>query len=158
MSLEFGLIITLVGVTCVSLSLLIVTVTCEVFKKIFKEDKVKFAPALKSEETPQARVKSRDFIIELEREVHRMRVEDAGFIGEKLEDVTPTFKIGRDIKVVVGSREFKAVVDEVGGIPSVIPKDGAEETVAAEGNMIKAPMQGTILRIPVRVGDRVEKG
>jgi biotin carboxyl carrier protein len=164
MSLEFGLTITLIGVACVCLSLIIVAVTCEVLKKLFKEEKAELPP-LKSEEIPKAGAlpKSRDFRIELEGEVHRVRVEDAGIIGEKLEDVTPTFKIERDIKVVVGSREFKVIVEDIGGIQYVVKekvqvKEGVNEAVAAEGNVIKAPMQGTILRITVTVGDKVEKG
>jgi len=165
MSLEFGLTITLVGVACVFLSLTIVAVTCGVLKRIFKEEKTELVPPLKRGEMPKAKAsaKPRDFIIELEGEVHRMRVEDAGFIGEELEDVTPAFKFERDVKVVVGGREFKAIVEDVGSIPPAVEeevqvKEGVKETVVTEGRVIKAPMQGTILRIPVRVGDRVEKG
>lgn len=159
--MEFGLAITLVGVASVFLSLTIVGVTCWVLKKLFKEEKAELASALKSEETPKVGVlpKWRDFRIELEEEVHRVRVEGAGIIGEKLEDVTPTFKIERDIKVVVGNREFKAMVEDVGGIQSIAEEEvQVKEVVAAEGNVIRAPMQGTILRIPVRVGNSVEKG
>lgn len=158
MSLEFGLTMTLVGVACVFLSLTIIAVTCGVLKKIFKEEKTELAPPSKREEIPKAGSgKSRDFRIELEGEVHRVRVEDAGIVGEELEDVKPTFEIERDIKVMVGGREFKAIVEDVGSIPAVEEEVQVKETVA-EGTMIKAPMHGTILRIPVRVGERVEKG
>ena len=68
------------------LSLTLVAVTCGVLKKILKEEKAELAPPLKREEMVKARgsAKSKDFRIELEGEVHRVRVEDVGFIGEKL--------------------------------------------------------------------------
>jgi len=176
MSLEFGLTITLIGVACVFAALTLVAVVCGVLKKAFREKKPEPAPPpsmsppvaaeaspLKKEEIAKAEVptaKSRNFRIIMEGEEHEVRVEDAGILGEKLEDVTPRLKIEREVKVVVDGKEYKVKVEEVGAIPPVVEEEVQvkEAVEKEEGKVIKAPMQGTIVRIPVGVGDKVEKG
>ena len=176
MSLEFGLTITLLGLVCVFSALTVVAVACGILKKVFREEKPELAPPpsmsppaaaeaspLKKEEIPKVEVptaKSRDFRIIMEGEEHEVRVEDAGILGEKSEDVTPGFKIEREVEVVVGGKEYKVKVEEIGAVPPIVEEEVRveEAVVKEEGKVIKAPMQGTIIRIPVGVGDKVEKG
>jgi len=176
MSLEFGLTITLVGVACVFSALTLVAVVCMVLKKAFREEKPELPPPpsmsppaaseaspLKKEEVAKSEVqtaKSRNFRIIMDGEEHEVRVEDAGILGEKLEDVAPRLKIEREVKVVVDGKEYKVKVEEVGAIHPVVEEEVQvkEAVEKEEGKVIKAPMQGTIVRIPVGVGDKVEKG
>ncbi|MFQ6080204.1 MAG: OadG family transporter subunit [Candidatus Bathyarchaeia archaeon] len=175
MSLEFGLTITLLGIVSVFSALTLVAVACGILKRVFKEKAelapppsasppaAAEAPPLNREKIPKVElptVKSRDFKITIEGEEHRVRVEDAGILGEELEDITPGFKVEREVKVVVGGKEYKVKVEEVGAIPPIMEEEVRvkEAVEREEEKVIKAPMQGTIIRIPVKVGDKVEKG
>jgi biotin carboxyl carrier protein len=175
MSLEFGLATTLLGIVSVFSALTLVAVACGLLKRVFKK-KAELAPPLSAsppataeappsnmEKTPKAELptaESRDFKITIGGEEHRVRVEDAGILGEEVEDVTPGFKVEREVKVVVGGKEYKVKVEEVGAILPLMEEEVRvkEAVEREEGKVVKAPMQGTIVRIPVKVGDRVEKG
>jgi len=156
-------------------ALTLVAVVCGVLKKAFREEKPEPAPPPSisppaaaeasplKKEIPKAEVptaKSRDFRIIMDGEEHEVRVEDAGILGEELEAVTPRLKIEREVKVVVDGKEYKVKVEEVGAIPPVVEEEVQvkEAVKKEEGKVVKAPMQGTIVRIPVGVGDKVEKG
>lgn len=175
MSLEFGLIITLLGVVSVFSALTLVAVACGILKRVFKEEgdltpppstsppAAAEAPPLEKEEIPKVEVptaKSRDFSITMEEEEHKVRVEDAGILGEELEDITPGFKIEREVEIVVGGKEYKVKIEEVGAVPPIAEEEARvkEAVEKEEEKVIKSPMQGTIIRIPVEVGDKVEKG
>jgi len=174
MSLEFGLTITLLGAVSVFSDIGLVAVICGILKRVLKEETGMAPPSaslptaaeaspLKKEEIPKVEIptaKSRRFKIIMEGEEHEVRVEDVGILGEETEDVTLGFKIEREVKVLVGGKEYKVKVEETGVIPPIVKEEVRvkEAVEKEEGKVIKAPMQGTVTRIPVKVGDKVENG
>jgi len=175
MSLEFGLTITLLGAVSVFSDIGLVAVICGILKRVFKEEtglapppsasspSAAEASPSKKEEIPKVEIptaKSRRFKIIMEGEEHEVRVEDAGILGEETEEVTPRFQIEREVKIIVGDKEYKVKVEEIGAIPPIVEEEVRvkEAVEKEEEKVIKAPMQGTVTRIPVRVGDKIEKG
>lgn len=174
MSLEFGLTITLLGIVSVFSALTLIAVACGILKRVFKGEADLVPPPSASppaaaeappsvKEIPKGQVptaKSRDFRIIIEEEEHKVRVEDAGILGEELEDVTPRSKFENEVEVVVGGKKYEVKIEEVGAVPPILEKEVRvmEAIEKEEEKVIKAPMQGTIIRIPVKVGDKVEKG
>jgi len=175
MSLELGLTITPLGAVSVFSDIGLVAVICGILKWVFKEEAGLAPPPSaylptaaeaspsKKEEIPKVEIptaKSRRFKIIMEGEEHEVRVEDAGILGEETEDVTPGFKIEREVKVLVGGKEYKVKVEETGVIPPIVKEEVRvkEAVEKEEEKVIKAPMQGSIIRIPVKVGDKIEKG
>jgi len=175
MSLEFGLTITLHGVVSVLLKIRLAAVFCGILKRVFKEEARLASPPSassssaaeaspsKKEEIPKVEIptaKSRHFRIVMEGEEHEVRVEDAGIVGEETEEVTPRFKIEREVKITVGDKEYKVKVEEIGAIPPIVKEEVRvkEAVEKEEGKVIKAPMQGSVIRIPIKVGDKIEKG
>jgi len=175
MSLEFGLTITLFGAVSLISDVRLVAVFCGILKRVFKEE-ARLAPPpsasspsaaeaspSKKEEIPKVEIptaKSRHFRIVMEGEEHEVRVEDAGIVGEETEEVTPRFKIEREVKITVGDKEYKVKVEEIGAIPPIVKEEVRvkEAVEKEEGKVIKAPMQGSVIRIPIKVGDKIEKG
>ena len=54
--------------------------------------------------------------------------------------------------------ELEAVTENQATIQSEKNKDNVQPSASAEGTQVVSPMQGTILRIDVAVGDHVKKG
>lgn len=107
-------------------------------------------------------MKSRDFKITLNGKEHYVKVEDVGDVGGdfSIDDVMPTSEIERDVRIRVGAEEYQVRVKEV-GVPSILEEAvPVEEAVKEEvvGEAVCAPMQGTVIRISVNIGDKVEPG
>lgn len=165
MALEFGLLMTLLGVVSVFSALAVVALSCMALKKFFKGQEAK--PSAYAEmATPEKEVAAaglRSFKIVLKGEEHEVKVEDLDSAGKVFREVTPPPEIGEEVRVTVGQEEYKVKVEEVGEgvvLPSLKEKVQAEKEIVTEeaGTVITAPMRGTIIRILVRVGERVERG
>jgi|GEM_PF-56234 len=174
---EFGVLITVIGVTCVFLSLMFVGITCMIFKKIFRgEGESRPVPRKEAEigETKGVKVieeRARDvnpptsqtFIVELDGEPQVISVTDAGFIGEKTVDVTPRCEIEKDVKIMVNNREFNVRLLDLGGASPVtsaahLDHSALKRASVRGGCVVKAPVSATVLKVPVKVGDKVNKG
>jgi biotin carboxyl carrier protein len=97
------------------------------------------------------------FKIKLDGEEHEVKVEDLEGAGE----IKLPSEIGEEIKVVVGDTEYKVKIGGVGvkSVPTVKKPVRIGEEIIKEGkHIIKAPMHGTVVKAPVKVGDKVEKG
>ncbi|MCK4313132.1 biotin/lipoyl-binding protein, partial [Candidatus Bathyarchaeota archaeon] len=101
--------------------------------------------------------------IKLNGEDHDVKVEDLGTIGKECE-VTPLSEVGEELEVVVGDVKYRVRVQKLEKTrvkyPTVIKKQVLvpEEAVEGAKEVITAPMQGTVVKISVNVGDSVEKG
>ncbi|MDY6965962.1 MAG: biotin/lipoyl-containing protein [Halobacteriota archaeon] len=114
----------------------------------------------------------RKFKVFLDGEEHEVEVEDT-----ETESVDLGFaEIRSDIKVKVSGEEFKIALDEIGsksprskaavrdisvqGAKIEVSKEKTSGAAAqkVEGNAISSPMQGTVLKILVQVGDEIKKG
>jgi biotin carboxyl carrier protein len=166
MNLEFGLLITLFGVVSVFSSLAVVALACVALKRMFKGEigrEVEMAPS----EEPRVRGVEEDgartFAIRLAGEEHTVKIEDLGTIGKEFEVGLPS-DVGGELKVVVGDVEYKVEVEKIEEItvkpPSPVKEYApvAEKAVEEAKEVITAPMQGTVVKVPVNVGDTVEKG
>lgn len=167
MNVEFGLLITLIGVVSVFSSLAVVALACVALKRMFRGEIVGEAEAPPSEELGLKGVEeagARTFRIKLNGEEHDMKVEDLGATSEEFEEVRPPSDVGEGLKVVVGGVEYKVKVERFEEF-KVKPPSAVKEHVPvakaaakeAEG-VITAPMQGTVVKVPVNFGDTVEKG
>ena len=166
MNLEFGLLITVIGVISVFSSLTAVALVCVTLKRLFKGEMVREAEAPQSEELDLKEVEeagTRTFRIKLNGEDHDVKVEDLGTIGKECE-VTPLSEVGEELEVVVGDVKYRVRVQKLEKTkvkyPTVIKKQVLvpEEAVEGAKEVITAPMQGTVVKISVNVGDSVEKG
>lgn len=166
MNLEFGLLITVIGVISVFSSLTAVALVCVALKRLFKGEMVREAESPQSEELDLKEVEeagTRTFRIKLNGEDHDVKVEDLGIIGKECE-VTPLSEVGDELEVVVGDAKYRVRVEKLEKTkvkyPTVIKKQVLvpEETVEEAKEVITAPMQGTVVKLPVNVGDSVEKG
>lgn len=167
MNLEFGLFMTLIGVISVFSTLAVVALVCVALKKFFRGEMVKGAEAPPSEKLELKGVEeaaARTFRIKLNGEEHEVKIEDLGTVGGKLEEVTPPSEIGEELKVAVGDAEYKVRVERVQEAtvkpPSAVKEYAPvrEEVVKEAKEVITAPIQGTVVRIPVKVRDKIEKG
>ncbi len=165
MTLEFGLLMTLIGVVSVFSSLAVVAFTCTALKKFFKRETVEKAEAVKAlppEEMKVEAVKEAGaFKIKLDGEEHEVKVEDLEGAGRGSGEIKLPSEIGEEIKVVVGDTEYKVKIGgvRVKSVPTVKKPVRIGEEIIKEGkHIIKAPMHGTVVKAPVKVGDKVEKG
>jgi biotin carboxyl carrier protein len=165
MALEFGLLMTLLGVVSVFSALAVVALSCMALKRFFKGQET-LAPARLKITPPEKEVAaagSRSFKIVLKGEEHEVKVEELGSAGKSFREVTPPSEMGEEVRVTVGQEEYKVKVEEVGEgavLPSVKESVQAEKEIVSEEAkaVITAPMRGTIIKTLVRVGEKVEKG
>ncbi len=94
-----------------------------------------------------------------------VEVEDLG--GNSEEDLKPKSSVEDEIEILVGNEEYglrveEVIVPSVGATPSPPPPPKPikteKEVAVVEGTPVKAPMRGTITKILVKVGDKVNKG
>jgi biotin carboxyl carrier protein len=160
MALEFGLLMTLIGVISVFSSLAVVAFTCVVLKKFSRQEVTQPAVPTGEEKVEAAKAEAGTFKIKLDGEEHEVKVEDLGVGGTDSEEIILPHEIGEEVKVVVGESEYKIKIEEVSRKPLPIVKKPVrirEEIIKEAKNVIKAPMPGTVVKIPVKVGDTVEK-
>ncbi|MCK4424551.1 hypothetical protein KAU93_02610, partial [Candidatus Bathyarchaeota archaeon] len=105
----------------------------------------------------------RSFKVMLKGEEHEVKVEDLGSAGKGFREVTPPPEIGEEVRVTVGQEEYKVRVEEIGEgvvLPSVEEGVQAEKEIVSEEAkaVVTAPMRGTIVKMRVRVGEKVERG
>jgi pyruvate carboxylase subunit B len=171
MNLGFGLQISVIGILIVFAALAILIVAITLLKRAFKLDSASerstsdrsseggsIEKEVQEEVTPVEHSGRRDFKVVLDGKEYVVAVEDAGGRSPK-EDVIPHSKIGRNLIIKIGDDEYEMTVEDV-GVPSIMPSSIPEAEVKEEvkGNTIEAPMQGTIIKIPVSVGDEVGEG
>ena len=167
MGLEFGLLMTLIGVVSVFSSLAVVALVCVVLKRLFKRGVAEEAEVPPPKELELKGVeKSRigTFRIKLNGEEHEVKINDLGTVGTGFEEIMPPSSVGEELRVAVGDVEYKVKVEKLEGIKPKTPsaleeyvpvaKEAAKEVKA----VVTAPMQGTVVKVSANVGDKVEKG
>lgn len=71
------------------------------------------------------------------------------------EDLLPSEKIGKEMNLKISDLDYRITVEDLVGIREIREPKIEKEV---EGTPIKAPMQGTIIKIKVKVGDRIKPG
>jgi biotin carboxyl carrier protein len=167
MGLEFGLLMTLIGVVSVFSSLTVVALVCVVLKRLFKSGVVVETGVTPSKELEPKGVEESGigtFRIKLNGEEHEVKIKDLGTVGTGFEEVMPPSGVGEELRVAVGDVEYKVKVEKLEGIkpktPSMVEEHvpAAKEVAEEVKAVIIAPMQGTVVKVSVNVGDKVEKG
>jgi biotin carboxyl carrier protein len=166
LSLQFGLYITLIGVISVFGSLAVVAFACITLKRFFKEEVVAtIEPAETSSlEEMTAKAAAREtgaFKIKINGEEHEVKIQDFGVTEKGSEEITFPSPPKEGIKVIVDKEEYTVKIEDakVEAIPA--PSGGIKSTKEAATEMehvITAPMQGTVVKVPAKVGDTIEKG
>lgn len=166
MNLEFGLLITLIGVVSVFSSLAVVALVCVALKRIFKgemgaEAKAPLSKELELEGVEEAGTMT--FRIKLNGEEHEVEIEDLGTVRTGFEEVVPPSDVGEGLEIFVGDAEYKVeveTIEEAKVKPSAVREyvSARKEAVEEEKEVITAPMQGTVVKVLVKVGDEVGKG
>jgi len=167
MSLEFGLLITLIGVISVFSVLGVVALASVALKRLFKgkmvrEDKENVSRKAEPSEAKQSVAVT--FRMKLNGEEHDVKIEDLGNVGKELEKIELPSQVGEELKVVVGDVEYKVEVEKIGKAGeahSLIVENyglSVRETVKEAKGVITAPMQGTVVKVLIKVGDRIRKG
>ena len=167
MNLGFGLLITLIGVVSVFSSLAVIALACVALKRIFEREMIGEVEVPLTKETGQKGVGdtgARAFRIRLNGEEHEVKIVDLGTVGKEFEEVKSSFEIGEELKVIVGGEEYRVKVERFEGGEVKPPLEVKEDvTVSKEAvkekiEVITAPMQGTVVKVAVKVGSKVEKG
>jgi len=167
MGLEFGLLMTLIGVVSVFSSLAVVALVCVVLKRLFKGRVVVEKVVAPSEELEPKGVEESGigtFRIKLNGEEHEVKIKDLGAVGTGFEEVMPPSDVGEELRVAVGDVEYKVKVEKLEGIKPKPPSTAEEHVPAAKEAakevkaVVTAPMQGTVVKVSTNVGDKIEKG
>lgn len=171
MSLEFGLLMTLIGVVSVFSSLAVVAFTCTLLKRFFKGEVIEkpevtketplLPPPPEEEKITTVKTETGTFKVKLDGEEHEVKVEDLGVAGKDFGEVKLPSEIGEELRVAVNGTTYKVKIEGVRTTPAPIIKESSrisEKAVKEAKHVVKAPMQGTIIRVPVKVGNKVEKG
>jgi len=167
MGLEFGLLMTLIGVVSVFSSLAVVALVCVVLKRLFKGAVIVETGVAPSEKLELKRVEESGigtFRIKLNGEEHEVKIEDLGTVGIGFEEVMPPSDVGEELRVAVGDVEYKVKVEKLEGIkpkpPSTLEEyvPVAKEVAEKVKAVVTAPMQGTVVKVSANVGDKIEKG
>jgi pyruvate carboxylase subunit B len=112
-------------------------------------------------------MKTRKFKVSSFGKEFEVEVEDLG--GNAEEDLKPKTSVGDEIRVIVGKEEYNIKIEDLtvfaagSGVSQTISKsetkpEAKSEVTLVEGTPVKAPMRGTIVKILVKVGDKVKKG
>ena len=167
MSLEFGLIMTLIGVASVFSSLAVISIACVALKKFFKEETVIRANnslLSKSEKRRVDRIGSSSFKIRMANHEHEVTVEDLGSDGKKSVEIMPPSNVDEEINVEIGNEVFNVKAERIDKIktehPVIIEEyiRSADESADKPKEVVTAPMQGTVVKIPVKAGDKIAGG
>jgi biotin carboxyl carrier protein len=167
MGLEFGLLMALIGVVSVFSSLAVVALVCVVLKGLFKSEVVEEAGVPPPKELELKGVEETGigtFRIKLNGEEHEVKIKDLGTVGTGFEEVMPPSDVGEELRVAVGDVEYKVKVEKLEGIKPKTPSTVEEHVQAAKEAakevkaVVTAPMQGTVVKVSVTIGDKVEKG
>lgn len=165
MSLQFGLYITLIGVISVFGSLAVVAFACITLKRFFKEEAMATIGTAETssleETTTKAAKETGAFKIRIDGEEHEVKIEDFGVTGKGSEEITFPSSPKEEIKVIVDKEEYTVKIE--GAKLETIPAPSGsiistKETATEMEHVITAPMQGTVVKVPVKVGDTIEKG
>ena len=167
MGLEFGLLMTLIGVVSVFSSLAVVALVCVVLKGLFKSgvaEEAEVSPPKELELKGVEESGTGTFRIKLNGEEHEVEIKDLGTVGTGFEEVMPPSGVSEELRVAVGDVEYKVKVEKLEGIkpkpPSMVEEHVPAAKEAAKGvtAVVTAPMQGTVVKVSVKIGDKVEEG
>lgn len=166
MNLGFGLFITFIGIISVFSLLTVVALVCVALKKLFKG---KLVDETEGEPTEEQDIKTVEktlagiFKIKLDSEEHNVKIEDLRTVGMESE-VKPPSRVGKELKIVVNDAEYEVAVEKLDKVNSeYYPAPRRTASTVKEATMqakevIVAPMQGAVVKVPVKIGDKVEKG
>jgi len=124
MGLEFGLLMTLIGVVSVFSSLAVVALVCVVLKRLFKSGTAEEAEVPPPKELELKGVEEGGigtFRIKLNGEEHEVKIKDLGTVGTGFEEVMPPSDVGEELRVAVGDAEYKVKVEKLEGIKPKTP-------------------------------------
>lgn len=163
MSLEFGVLMALIGAASTFGSLAVIAIVCIALKRFLKPE-----PSAEAEMPSQARFETPAeepseeagvFKIGIGGKAYSVKIEDAGSLGKDTGKIRLPQEIGSEAKVVVDGEEFTVKVEgaevkttQAAAKPVKIAKP------AEAANAIRAPMRGSVVKVNVKAGDRVEKG
>ncbi len=169
MSLEFGLHMTVIGVAGVFASLAIIAVACMILKRLFKESGQGDVAVTEALETHQKVEEIKDdtaskiglFRIRIDEEEHSVQVREMGTEKDSGELKLPT-DLGEAYNITVDGEKHTVQVEEKPQSAAKITKKRAtliqDETASQVRHTIRAPMRGTVVRIHVKPGDKIQKG
>jgi biotin carboxyl carrier protein len=158
---------TLIGAASVFACLAIVAATCVALKRFFKEgvEEPKTAETIQAEkiktETIKEIEKAKAFRIKINGEEHEVKVEDKGSAGKGFEEIAFPGELGEEIKVVVDAEEFNVKIEGTKSKAVPITEQAVErreKAIVEAKTVVKAPMYGKIVKLPIKVGEKVEKG
>jgi len=167
MGLEFGLLMTLIGVVSVFSSLAVVALVCVILKRLFKSGTAEEAEVPPPKELELKGVEDsgiETFRIKLNGEEHEVKIEDLGTVGTGFEEVMLPSGVCEELRVAVGNVEYKVKVEKLEGIKPKTSSTVEEHVPAAKKAakdvkaVVTAPMQGTVVKVSANVGDKIEKG
>src|SRR4030042_4437647 len=152
----------LIGLASVFSSLAIVAVTCIALKKLFKQnadehpsDKRKEPAEPKPEPAPEGSIK-----IRLDGEEHQIKIEDLKTIKDSDEKLAIP-NIGEKVRIIVDGEAFDVKIEGTPQLATVVTETiekSEAETLGQARHYIRAPMRGTVVKTPVKTGDKIEAG
>jgi len=162
-SLEFGLLMMLIGIIFVFSSLAVIAAVCVALKRFFRaetpaETYVQTPPTLV--EAPREAVsETMGFKVDIDGRKHSVKIEDMSVTGKEAGEMVTLPKFEGEAKIAIDGQQLTAKVEgfQVKRIPVAKKFETAVKTVEDVG-YIRAPMHGSVVKINVKVGDHVEKG
>jgi biotin carboxyl carrier protein len=162
MSLEFGFLMMLIGTLFVFSSLAVISAVTVALKRLLRAEapvqtEVHTAPA--RTEMPEAIDEAMAFKIDLEGKTHSLKIEDTSATRKEAGKSVTLPKFKGEAKVAIDGQELTAKIEafQVKRIPIAKELETAVKPMLDIG-YVKAPMHGSVAKIEVKVGDRVEIG
>jgi len=136
----------LIGIVSVFASLAIVAATCIALKRLFKEEPTEKPETTETMQAEKMAVEEEvgTFKIRIDGEEHEVKVEEVGTAGKHF---------GEETKLGLKKEEYTVKMEEAKNEVKPIREVGEEAPY-----VVRAPIQGNVIKVPVKVGDRVEKG
>jgi len=161
MELEFGLLITLIGAAAVFGSLAIIALVSITLKRLFKTEPISEPAAARPPLTEGRKAETSGFKIRVDGEEHEVKVEELGVLGKESGEPTLPPEAEEKLRIIVDGEEH--TVDIEGAETATVPVERAvskpsEKSATESKHVISAPVQGTVVKVHVRAGDRVAKG
>jgi len=162
LDLTFSLLMSLAGLASVFSSLAIIAVACVALKKFFKQDTSERTDAerktpieTKPETADEATIK-----IKLDGEEHHVKVEELKAVKDSDEKLAIP-SIGKEARIIIDGEAFDVKIEGTPQ-PAAAVTETTEKTEAETSGQtrryVRAPMRGTVVKVPVKTGDKIQVG
>jgi biotin carboxyl carrier protein len=150
----------LIGVASVFGSLAIIALACTALKRLFKTEVITEASIVKPSLARPIVSEAGQFKIKVDGEEHEVKVEELDVLGKESGELAFPSETGGKLKIIVDGEEHTINIEGARTMAAPAAKEAksSEKFLTKSKHAINAPMQGTVVKVLVKLGDSIEKG